>query len=249
MLKERISNFLQQLMRDLGDTQERLANRLGVPKTSLQGYLKGTNIPGIDVLVRLAELGNITLDDLVKTDKPPKVSHPHIVVSNSQNTHIAGGDIHINSHIKRVTQYSPSPHDITGEQANKLKDKVNEIVELEQKVKKKPKTYGAIWNALNRKMGVTYYREIKKDQFEKAMLYLNQWAGRLKKGLKRTDEDEWRKETQKAIFAAARNQLRWTKDALDAYIYERYGKESIRDLSKEELEQLKNIIFAKKKGK
>lgn len=116
-----------------------------------------------------------------------------------------GGDIHINSHIKRVTQYSPGPDDITGEQANDLKDKVNEIVDLEQKTKKKPKTYGAVWNALNRKMGVTYYREIKKDQFEQAMLYLSQWAGRLKRGLKRTDEDDWRKETQRAIFAAARN--------------------------------------------
>lgn len=184
-----------------------------------------------------------------------KNTHPHAAeYTVSQSIHgnkniQVGGDILINSHIKRVTQYTPGPHDITGEQANKLKDKVNEIVELEQKVKKKPKTYGAVWNALNRKMGVTYYREIKKDQFEKAMLYLGQWAGRLKTSLKRTDEDEWRKEIQKAIFAAARNQLGWTKDALDAYIYERYGKESVRDLSKEELEQLKNIIFAKKKGK
>ncbi|GJQ47598.1 MAG: helix-turn-helix domain-containing protein [Candidatus Jettenia sp.] len=248
MLKERISNFLQQLLRDLGETQEGLANRLGIPNTSLRGYLKGTNIPGIDVLLKMAELGNVTLDDLVKTDKPPNIQ---VIVNNSHGVAFAGRDAHVyvNSQVKRFTQYSPGPHDITGEQANKLKDKVNEIVELEQKVKKKPKTYGAVWNALNRKMGVTYYREIKKDQFEKAMLYLGQWAGRLKTSLKRTDEDEWRKEIQKAIFAAVRNQLGWTKDALDAYIYERYGKESIRDLSKEELEQLKNIIFAKKKGK
>ncbi len=248
MLKERIAIFLQQLLKELGETQEGLANRLGIDPSSLRGYLKGTNIPGIDVLLKMAELGNVTLDELVKTDKPPNIQ---IIVNNSHGVAVAGRDAHVyvNSSVKRLTQYSPGPNDITGEQANKLKDKVNEIVDLEQKVKKKPKTYGAVWNALNRKMGVTYYREIKKEQFEKAMLYLSQWAGRLKTSLKRTDEDEWRKETQKAIFAAARNQLRWTKDALDAYIYERYGKESIRDLSKEELEQLKNVIFAKKKKK
>ena len=74
-----------------------------------------------------------------------------------------------------------------------------------------------------------------------------QWAGRLKRGLKRTDEDVVRKERQKAIFAAARNQLGWTKEALDGYIYECYGKESIRDLTKKELTQLYNKVFAKKR--
>jgi len=94
----------------------------------------------------------------------------------------------------------------------------------------------------------TYYREIKRAQFEEAEMYLMQWVGRLKKGLKRTDEEEWRKKTQAAIFAAARNQMGWTKESLDAYILERYGKESIRDLSKKELQQLYNVIFSKKKG-
>jgi hypothetical protein len=75
-----------------------------------------------------------------------------------------------------------------------------------------------------------------------------QWAGRLKRGLKRTDEDVHRKERQKAIFAAARNQLGWTKDALDGYIYECYKKESIRDLTKQQLEQLYNKIFSKKRN-
>lgn len=241
MISTRITSYLQHLLKELGDTQEGLAGRLGITRASLQGYLKGENLPGIDVLLKMAELGGLSLDELVKTDNPKT----HIIINNS---HIAGRDQYINTTIKRISQYKPGPADITADQSNRLKELVNEVVELEEKVKKKPKTYGAIWNALNRKMSATYYREIKRAQFEEAEMYLMQWVGRLKKGLKRTDEEEWRKKTQAAVFAAARNQMGWTKESLDAYILERYGKESIRDLSKKELQQLYNVIFSKKKG-
>ena len=242
MIKERIAAHLQQLMKDLRDTQESLASRLGITKSSLQGYLKGANLPGIDILLKMAELGGITVDELIKKDAPLL----HIEVKNSKNVAIAGRDVYVNTKIHRKTDYSPGPDDIAGDQANRLKTLVSEVVELEQQVKKKPKTYGAVWNALNRKMGITYYREIKRYQFDLAELYLMQWKGRIRRGLKRTDEEEWRKKTQASIFARARNQLGWTKDALDSYILERYGRKSIRDLKKKELQQLYNIIFSKR---
>jgi len=249
MIKDRISSVLKSLLRELGETQEGLATRIGVTKSNLQGYLKGTSLPRIDVLMRLADLAGITIDELLKKDDPRiNVNHgAGINISNSNNVAIAGRDIFQNTTVKRTNHYVPGPDDISGEQANQLKEYVNNIVELEQSVKQKPKTYGAVWNALNRKMGVTYYREIKAYQFESAKLYLMQWAGRLKRSLKRTDEDTFRKERQKAIFAAARNQLGWTKEALDGYILECYGKESIRDLTKKELEQLYNKVFSKKR--
>ncbi len=240
MIKDKTAKFLNDLMKELGETQEGLAKRLGITKSSLQGYLKGVNLPNIEVLLRMVELGGTDLNDFVKSETPK------LHIENSHGFAFAARDAYINTKIYRKTEYKPGPDDITGEQANKLKELVNEIVTLEQKTKKKPKTYGAVWNALNRKMGVTYYREIKQNQFELAILYLMQWKGRLNKGLKRTDADEWRKKTQAAIFAAARNQLRWTKDALDNYIYERFKKESIRDLTKKELTSLYNAIFSRK---
>lgn len=244
MVKERISSILNKLLQELGETQDGLAKRIGVTRSNLQGYLKGKNLPGIDVLIKISDLAGISVDDLVKTDNPKT----NIIISHSN---IAGRDVNINNHynstIKRVNHYIPGPEDITGDQANQLKEYVNKIVELEKTVKQKPKTYGAVWNALNKKMGVTYYREIKSYQFEAAELYLKQWSGRLKRGLRRTDEDLYRKESYKTIFARARNQLGWTKDALDGYIYECYGKESIRDLKKKELEQLYNKIIAMKR--
>lgn len=246
MVKARISSILNELLKELGETQEGLANRLGVTRSNLQGYLKGKNIPGIDVIIRIAELAGITTDKLLKTDNPKM----NVNVNNSNHVTIAGRDIinnHINPIYKRTNHYSPGPDDISGDQANTLKEHVNKIVELEGMVKQKPKTYGAVWNALNRKMGVTYYREIKSAQFPDAELYLRQWSGRLKRGLKRTDEDVHRQERQKAIFARTRNQLRWTKEDLDGYIYDCYKKDSIRDLTKKELEQLYNKIFSKGK--
>jgi transcriptional regulator with XRE-family HTH domain len=229
-------------MRETKTTQEGIARELGIAKSTLQQYLKGERTPGIDVLLKMAELGGKTLDELVKTE-PPEL---HIEVKNSHHFAIAGRDVYMNTKIQRKTEYSPGPDDISGDQANRLKDLVNQVVEIEQKTKKKPKTYGAVWNALNRKMGVTYYREIKAAQFGLAELYLMQWIGRLRKGLKRTNADEWRKKTQAAIFAAARNSLGWTKDALDIYIYERFKKDSIRDLTQKELQSLYNSIFSKK---
>jgi len=71
-------------------------------------------------------------------------------------------------------------------------------------------------------------------------------GGKIETWIKRTNEDIYRQERQKSIFARARNQLGWTKENLDAYIFECYKKESIRDLTKQELEQLYNKIFSKK---
>ena len=242
-LREKISNYLNVLMRETKTTQEGLAKELGIAKSTIQQYLKGERVPGIDVLMKMAEMGGKTVDEIVKTEP----SQLHIEVKNSHHVAIAGRDVYMNTRIHRKTEYHPGPDDITGDEANRLKELVNKSVELERKVKKKPKTYGAVWNALNRKMGVTYYREIKHAQFDLAELYLVQWIGRLKKGLKRTDADEWRKDKQAAIFAAARNNLGWSKEALDGYIYERFKKESIRDLTKIELQKLYDAVFARKK--
>lgn len=256
-IKRNISQYLNVLMKELGITQEELAEVLSITRKSLQGYLKGVNTPGINVLIRIASLGKTTIDNLLQTGFPNLPKNRDNIVQFRNNSHtvignnnvVNGGGIQINAirpTIRNIKPYAPQPGDITGEQANRLKDLVSKVVEIEKVVKKKPKTYGAIWRALNRKMGVTYYREIKQHQFNNAEIYLMQWIGRNKKGLKRTAADDWRKMQYKGIFAAARNDLRWTKDALDSYIYERFQKDSIRDLTDQELQLLYDAIFAKK---
>lgn len=255
MFKERISKFLQHLMKELGETQDGLATRLGIKKSSLQGYLKGTNLASVDVLMKMAELGGVKLDDLLKAETMPKPTIPETrptltqtIVSGNHNV-LAQRDVYQNVTRKITNKYSPGPDDITGDQPHRLKDLVNLIVELEVKVKLKPKTYGAVWNALNRKMGVTYYREIKQWQFEAAEGYLSQWIGRLKRPLQKTDNEKWRKDRYKAIFMASKNQMGWTKESVDALILEKFKKDSIRFLDATELEKLYGMIMNMKRKK
>jgi transcriptional regulator with XRE-family HTH domain len=244
MLKIKISAYLQRLLEELGETQEGLAERLGIPKSSLQGYLKGKNLPGIDVLIRMAEIGGITMDELIKSGDP-KIN---IEIKNSKNVIMAGRDVYQNTTIRRKTEYRPGPDDITGEQANTLKNLVNDIVVIEQKVKKKPKTHGAIWNALNRKMGVTYYREIKQDRFEEARSYLRIWIGRITRGLERSDNEQWRDRKYKSIYAMATKELGWKKEDVHNYTYGKYQKEGLSNLTDKELNALYNVIrYMKKK--
>ena len=116
MVKKRISSILNELLKELGETQEGLATRLGVAKSNLQNYLKGENLPGIDVIMRIADLAGITTDMLLKEDNPKM----NITVNHSSNVTIAGRDVinNINPIYKRTNHYSPGPNDITGDQAN-----------------------------------------------------------------------------------------------------------------------------------
>lgn len=250
-LKKRISLFLAQIMEKLQVTQKDMAKLLGVNQSRIQALLKGKELPKLKLTMRLAELGDISIDDLLKTEKPPKVSS--VVEMKADRGGIVvgkiGGDSYINTKILRRHTYKQKEDDITSEQARKLKDLVDDIVGLELKVKRKPRGYGAVWNALNKKMKVTYYREIKKEYYKQAELYLVMWKGRIKRPLIRTDEELWRKERQKAIFSVARKQLGMSKSDIDNFILGRFEKKSIKELTKEELQNLYDKIFAMKKTK
>jgi len=70
MVKKRISSILNELLKELGETQEGLASRLGIAKSNLQNYLKGVNVPSIDVILKISELAGITTDQLLKENNP-----------------------------------------------------------------------------------------------------------------------------------------------------------------------------------
>lgn len=51
--------------KSLGLTQESLANMLGGKKSLISNYENGYSIPDIKTLIKLADIFNITLDELV----------------------------------------------------------------------------------------------------------------------------------------------------------------------------------------
>lgn len=224
---------------------------LGVDASSLSGYLKSKESPRIEVVIKIAEIGGVTLDELIKTDKPPEKKEIFVSVGSVSGNgnivgSIAGGDIYLNTTVKKTYKYEYQKGDLLEAQAAKLTRLVNEIVELEKEVKRKPKNHAAVWNALKRKFNVAYYRKIKEEDFPAAEAYLMMWRGRLTRPLKRIDNAEYRKMRYKSIFTMAQKNLGWAKNDIDNYIYELYNKDSIRDITDKELENLYQRIYTMK---
>jgi transcriptional regulator with XRE-family HTH domain len=259
-LKERVASFLNQILMGYGLTQRDLAALLGVGLGSIAAYLKGKELPRVDVLLKLAEIGGISMDDLLKTDRPPerKVIPMNVrdvqvgVVSNGNmnNIRVHQGDVYNNTTVRRIYKYTYEEGDLTEEQAAKIKQLVDEIVELEHLTKRNAKTHAAVYSTLKRYFKVAYYRKIGEGNFDKVVLYLQKWKGALKssKSLARNAPVVYRKNRYGDIFGVARNVLGWTKDDVDHYIYEIYNKRSIRDLTKKELENLYGRINKLKKS-
>jgi len=251
VLKQRLADFLKQILKQYKLTQGDLADMLGVDASSLSGYLKSKESPRIEVVIKIAEIGGVTLDELIKTDKPPEKKEIFVSVGSVSGNgnivgSIAGGDIYLNTTVKKTYKYEYQKGDLLEAQAAKLTRLVNEIVELEKEVKRKPKNHAAVWNALKRKFNVAYYRKIKEEDFPAAEAYLMMWRGRLTRPLKRIDNAEYRKMRYKSIFTMAQKNLGWAKNDIDNYIYELYNKDSIRDITDKELENLYQRIYTMK---
>ena len=126
------------------------------------------------------------------------MSEPGIAIGGDNSGIVAGRDVIINQSPpppQKVRAVVPVTEEhISNEQRAELQRLVREIVELETKVKRNPKSYAAVWGSLNAKLKVSEYKLIARDDFPKAEKYLREWIGRLSntKTAQRKDGD-WRK--------------------------------------------------------
>jgi transcriptional regulator with XRE-family HTH domain len=246
-IKTRIADYIRLLMQAGNLTQAELSLILGISQGSLSKYLNAKEVPNVELLMKLADLGRVSMDDLLKKDIDSASISVH---GNNTLSPIAGGDVHGKTIMRKAAEYKyiPQPDDITPEQANRLQELVNQIVQLGKNTKTKPKGHAAIWNTFQRKFKVGYYREVKQDAFPEAEAYLMKWIGQLKRGLKRSDEEQWRKERYKTIFSAAKNRIGWDRRQVNDFIYSLFEKDNIRDLADKELEEFyQKIISIKQK--
>ncbi|MGE4319643.1 MAG: helix-turn-helix domain-containing protein [Deferribacterales bacterium] len=259
-LKERLSSFISELLREYKITQKELALILGVGVGSVSAYVKGKEVPRIDVLIKLAEFCEITIDELVKGSASPKKKEVELLPPSNISNNIAGvintgnitslhnGDVYNNTVVRRTVKYTYVEGDLTEKQGAELKKIVDTIVENEKLYKQKPASHAAVWKALNRKFKVTMYRKIPTERFDEAKLYLQQWNGRIKRNAPKNN-DEYRKSRYRDIFAIAKNELGWSKHNVDDFIFDKFEKESIRDLTSKELETLYNTVHQLKRSK
>jgi transcriptional regulator with XRE-family HTH domain len=63
-----IGKRLELLMKDVGMSQQQLADKAGTSRTRVNTYVKGHRIPDLQVLVRLADALGVRLRDLVDPD-------------------------------------------------------------------------------------------------------------------------------------------------------------------------------------
>lgn len=250
-IKKNVSDFLNYLISQLQFSQEELAATMGIKQGRLSKYLNNKELPNAEFIINLARKANVTVDEIYSfnkdTSKKPQINVEGFINIVGNNNNVAGRDIFINSSIKKRFEFTPTEDHISSTQSSKLKTIVDDIVELEKKTRQKPKSHQAIWSAFNRHMGVTYYRETPRDQFNKAEAYLMKWKGRLQSQKKfiNSETDDWRKKRFSAIYARAKSKLSWGKEDVQNYILGKYGVDSLKHLSNDDLEKVYKYFFGK----
>jgi len=170
-----------------------------------------------------------------KKDEPPSItvigSNGNAIGNNNTVQNIKTEKV---VHRPKVTVI-PGHEVITEEQAVIIRNLVLEIGELEKLHKKKPLSYQAIWNATNKKGGVTQYRLIPIDKFETVKKFLWQWRGRLTgtKSAPKKDNAAWRNR-QYAYIKINVKQLGLENKLVDL-LSNKFGVESLTNLDDKQL--------------
>ncbi|OOH87935.1 transcriptional regulator [Pasteurellaceae bacterium 15-036681] len=151
-------------------------------------------------------------------------------------------------HITRTKAIvEPDSKHINEDMKRTLLDLVKEIVELEQDIKKSPKTFQAVWASLNKHCGVTTYKLIPIEKYEKAETYLRKWIGRLtsSKSAPKKIGNDWRKKKYSYIHTNVKqlNLESWLRE----HLQERYCVGSMTELSDDQLQKLYNTVASKKR--
>lgn len=147
--------------------------------------------------------------------------------------------------VKVVIQ--PGPDCIDEEQKNRLKALVAEVVRLEGLVRRTPRSFSSVWVGVNAKAKATSYHLITQANYPRAEKFLREWIGRLSSAKSAHVKDaHWRSRKFSYIFA---NVKQLDADAvLRAQLLARYGSESMKDLSDDELEAVYRLVAGWKKA-
>ncbi|MEQ9132691.1 MAG: ORF6C domain-containing protein [Salinisphaeraceae bacterium] len=187
---------------------------------------------------------------LIQEDDPEALPSSKVVSIRGDGNVVGDGNTVIRTdkveHRPRV-QVSPGDQHISDEQAATLKRMVGEVVETESLVKMNPKSYQAVWSALNRHCRVPQYRLIPAESFEKARRYLSQWLGRL--GNAKTAPrkiPDWRK-SRYAYIHTSLKQLNAESDFRDL-LAKRYNATSMTELSDAELNEVRDVVAGWKRA-
>lgn len=191
--------------------------------------------------------GDVAGRDII--NEAPRTSIQIGAINGGQNIIGQTGDIHLQvqarPRIKVVIQ--PGPEHITDAQKVRLRDLVNEVVELETAIKRTPKRHATVWSALTGKLKVTSYHLIPAAAFVQAEAYLQTWCARLRSAKSAPKKDpDWRNSRYRYIHAAMKEIGQ--QDELPRLLADRYSGRSLKDLSELELEAVYRTVAERKKA-
>ena len=69
MNQRKIGEFLKQLRKEKGLTQEQLADHFYVSSRSVSRWETGSNMPGVDMLIELADFYNVDIREIIDEKK------------------------------------------------------------------------------------------------------------------------------------------------------------------------------------
>ncbi len=171
----------------------------------------------------------------------PVTGHNNIIIGHQGNIHF---QVAARPKIKVVLQ--GGPEHIDDAQKARLRELVNEVVELETVIKRKPKRHATVWAALTAKAKCTSYHRILATDFERAEKYLMTWCGRLRHAETAPKKDaDWRNSRYRYIHGALKEIGRI--DELPNLLAERYSGRKLDKLLALELETVYQIVAEWKK--
>lgn len=100
----KMGNFLQELRKEKGLTQEQLAEQLGVARRTVSRWETGSNLPDLDILIELSDLYETDLRDMLNGER------------RNGNT-----DEGLKDTVKKVVEYS-------NEEKNEKRKKLNRFI-------------------------------------------------------------------------------------------------------------------------
>ena len=177
-------------------------------------------------------------------------SEPSVAIAGDNSGIVAGRDVIINQSPpppQKVRAVVPVTEEhISNEQRSELQRLVREIVELETKVKRSPKSYSAVWGSLNARLKVSEYKLRARDDFPRAEKYLREWIGRLSntKTAQRKDGD-WRK--RKLAFIHTNCKQLDLELKMREFIQRKFNSSSLTELSDTDLVSVYNAVARWKK--
>jgi hypothetical protein len=242
----------------VGYSQADFARQLSVSREMLRRYETGASGLSGEFLADAASLGvdvQYVLTGVASQnrDEAVKAAQPAVHVSGGSANVIAlnHGPITMIATQRHITntkaEVKPGDEHISEDQAVTLTALVGDVVELEAKLKQKPRGHRAVWGALNAHCGVTRYRLIAHGDFPKAEKYLRQWIGRLNSMASAPvkDGDAWRKRHYAYIKINSKDDPDW----ITRYLAKTFGATSLTELSNEQLEKTYRAIASRKQGK